>query len=433
MVGASAESRVILSSSLFRAFFAGFFFSAALAHAETENEKMVYQLYSNYYAVPTEESQWSKAVSQSTKGSYELQTGDNLWNISQMLFGDPFYWSKVWAINSENIFNPHEVKKGAKLIFTPGGDRPPLLQVQAAKDPVTVDVVDGKEPAPPQVSIENMVVTLPPPLRESKPMGTFPSSLPRWSFREPQEQISQFDIERSFAAEASRKAFVPFQLVPKKEKVLGQIYEIEDQSRMATEGQSVLVKVQGANAGNQYLVISYGERIFDAFRKMESIEKYILGEIQIEEVVNAKQSIYRARVLRAVQPVAVGAYVQLGRIPDYPSEQIESSSQNLSASVRVIGGVYSDSRKISGSDNFVYLGGGAQQGLQRGQIFPVFRWPQGENPTSLVTENLRKIGTLHIVDVGSHFSTAFVMESLDNIQIGDLLKNNSDATQPSRF
>ena len=94
--------------------------------------------------------------------SYQLQAGENLWSLSQMLYGDGNYWPKVWAQNP-SVSNPHLIKPGHTLQFLMGSeDDTPAFRFSVAEDGgvelavatdtrLTVDVLVSSihiEPAP---------------------------------------------------------------------------------------------------------------------------------------------------------------------------------------------------------------------------------------------------------------------------------------------
>jgi hypothetical protein len=68
-----------------------------------------------------------------TPGSYPeeyiIQPGDTLWDISDQLLDDPFWWPKLWSYNP-NILNPHLLEPGMRIVFAPSnGVLPPSLSL----------------------------------------------------------------------------------------------------------------------------------------------------------------------------------------------------------------------------------------------------------------------------------------------------------------
>ncbi len=69
--------------------------------------------------------------------SYNIQSGDTLWDICQKLLDNPWYWPKLWSLN-QYITNPHQIFPGDRLSFYGGSEvSPPRL-----------DIVDDTRPQP---------------------------------------------------------------------------------------------------------------------------------------------------------------------------------------------------------------------------------------------------------------------------------------------
>lgn len=54
---------------------------------------------------------------------YTVQKGDNLWEISEKVYGNGYMWSEVYSANKEQIENPDSIDAGLKLTL-------PKLQVK---------------------------------------------------------------------------------------------------------------------------------------------------------------------------------------------------------------------------------------------------------------------------------------------------------------
>ncbi|NDD93317.1 LysM peptidoglycan-binding domain-containing protein, partial [bacterium] len=84
--------------------------------------------------LPTEfisDDSWKKIAESQLSETYTIVKGDTLWAISKKLFGDPFYWPKIWQINGKNIPNPDLIYPSNVLSFSPGsGTSLPSLQIK---------------------------------------------------------------------------------------------------------------------------------------------------------------------------------------------------------------------------------------------------------------------------------------------------------------
>lgn len=83
-------------------------------------EKKFNDIYKLYNINPTPDDIWSMATAKQTARLYEVQKGDTLWSISKILFGDPNFWPKLWAINKQGILNPHFINPKMKILFFEG-------------------------------------------------------------------------------------------------------------------------------------------------------------------------------------------------------------------------------------------------------------------------------------------------------------------------
>jgi len=103
-----------------------------------------------------------------TPEEYVVKEGDTLWDISELFFGDPLTWPRVWKKN-EFIADPHWIFPGQTLMFYPKPPPPPapapiVIAPAPAPEPVVVEapVVEViAEPVPePVVEIDPNVLRL---------------------------------------------------------------------------------------------------------------------------------------------------------------------------------------------------------------------------------------------------------------------------------
>ncbi|MBI2712142.1 MAG: LysM peptidoglycan-binding domain-containing protein [Bdellovibrio sp.] len=129
---------------------------------------------------PISDDTWQTVAGPRISEKYSVVKGDTLFDISKKLFGDPKYWPKIWALNNDTISNPHWLKPGYVIAFSPGsGSSLPSLSLkdQAANVEKTTDapaplVVSSKRSQEwkdlPQQPWEIFKITLPP---EVDPLG----------------------------------------------------------------------------------------------------------------------------------------------------------------------------------------------------------------------------------------------------------------------
>ena len=70
---------------------------------------------------------------------YQVEPGDNLYDICDQLLDEAGYWPKLWALNPD-IKNPHFIFPNMRLRFYAGDDEtPPYLQVVSEDDVIPID------------------------------------------------------------------------------------------------------------------------------------------------------------------------------------------------------------------------------------------------------------------------------------------------------
>lgn len=68
--------------------------------------------------------------------THTVVSGDTLWGVSQKYYGDRTLWPKLWELNRNNVYNPHQLTIGDKLVIYPI-DR--LMLSQAPPSPPPID------------------------------------------------------------------------------------------------------------------------------------------------------------------------------------------------------------------------------------------------------------------------------------------------------
>ncbi len=94
--------------------FSAFSENLGSAFFDPDYEKHLYNLYKKHHSQAISTSDWRQLISQKNVNVYLMQKGDNLWDVSKVLFGDPNYWPKLWSVNA-NLSNPHRVSVGHQL------------------------------------------------------------------------------------------------------------------------------------------------------------------------------------------------------------------------------------------------------------------------------------------------------------------------------
>lgn len=439
-------------------------------------ESRLAQIYSAH-SEPISSEKWSGLLGARAAESYSVQAGDTLWDLSQTLFADGFYWSKLWAENPE-IQNPHQIAKGQALRFIGGTEASPpeirvvmdtpvtataetTVQLQAAFE--AEDVVAAVKEAPAselqdidletvrklsanslqqsvnqaplyrediesqisQADLDAGVVVeqseivprpiLPPP---SEPRRKVLLNLPR-SFREyiPKSYERTVTIQRrSSSAEKTSAAIVPPHMAFETvPEPMGTVVEVDSSEVVASLGQYVLVRAnEPLNLGSKLYSMQPSYEIRSSKTGRVGTAIEIGGILKILEKVDEDKSLYRAVVVYAVNPVRVGSGLLMG---EPPRIQVTTKGRRVTAELNVIAGGDSEDRRLFGDGAAVFLDT-KDSGVQVGDVLSI-QARRGGRKETLLPDLKTPIGILKVFAVSGTVASALVVLSTDEVRVGD--------------
>ncbi len=431
-----------------------------------EKEKTFFNLYQKYNVKPTNPDYWSQVVSNQKSRSYLVQKGDTLWNLSETLFGDSEVWPKLWSVNSVGLDNPHVIMPGNEIRFFFGDEKTPpsvgvnsgeSLPVGSASDSAQIVSVDNsksnvksdedlainKVPEKPasvefsqgsQSLIPIEVITsdgskiikyldlnqiqIPPGKPESKVLGDLPSSLPAGNYQANTKKttVDFSEITKTKASIVSNRRanfFVNTSELPVEGVVLsgeGVLSKFES----GFIGERVLV--QGAGLNGNYLVVRTLGPIKSKFAPRKVQLNEVLGEVQIFNVANGAENIFRATVKDLNSRLLKGA--KLVRM-SWPRINLTPNSEVSSVDATVFGSSDATDLNYIGEKHLVFLDRGSNNGVQPGQVLRVYKNTELRDADSLERSNLPHIGTVQVVQVSESVATAVVIQNSDPIRPGD--------------
>lgn len=377
-------------------------------------EQKLDRVYKSYNSTPTDDMLWETAVKNSNAQNYAIQPKDSLWEISEVVFGDPNFWPKLWSLN-KSIFNPHEISIGATLSF--------ISNVEQPHEAPVLEVVNNKPDTEklPEVSPEVLAltsnITLPESTREIKPLARgLPAVTPQWKFSKGPKSV-RLDLTRPPRDFETLTKVLPFYVADDSPTSKGEITGVEADLSEAGYNNYVYVKIEGGAKTKQiFTVIHEKEPLSGDDTLSEGHVVEVFGEIEVQEAVHPQESIYRALVTKSIHLMAKGSQLISGPMPNL-SVGSDGPSPKLQASV--IAGIYGDGEHMYGVDQFVVLNRGKAGGLAEGQVFPIFQRHIGKPAEEFEKVNPRKIGQIRIVRVATNFATALVLNQADAISTGD--------------
>lgn len=383
-----------------------------------EKFNRIYQQY-NKAEIPVEN--WEKVVGSRKAETYVVQKGDTLWDISKTLFGDPFFWPKIWALNKDTIYNPHEIDPKMNIRFYPGseGQVPSLAMVnkgEAASEAPSEETVEKSKKAGSEAKAESEG---PKDRKVSFGTTTIPKSFPDYFISSPKNEKTIKLEERHVK---NFEASIPLEFVLKETEIegVGKIAETELGSKSAAIYQYIYVKLNDGNA-QHYTVLKPAKEIKDPSNPEVMIHLYeVQGEVEVLNKVNTEENVYRAIVKKSRAFVSSGSLLVPGSMRMVVPEE---TAEEASAQAQIIGNL-NDNRLIA-KNTFVVINQGSHNGYTQGKVLPIFMNTNNRNEKSLVTENQQKIGKIKIVDSTENYSVGYVLKIYEQVYIRDFVGANS--------
>lgn len=402
------------------------FFSTAFAQSDApdfQKEEQFHEIYKNYNEKPTDEQTWSTTLSKQTSQTYLIQKGDTLWDISETLFGDPYFWPKIWALNHKEIFNPHQITQGLAVHFYPGStSEAPSVHVDSSTSSEQNN--ESIQPRPLAEKNDNKPLgkaEIPPPQKMPLPVAKLPPSLPKTFNVKVEEPKTVFKIEKRNFFVSKANIDLKYFVTDAPVEPLGRVAEIEGGLGGAAQYQYVVVKIDNPDKKN-YTVIKELEDVADRTEEGESknAKRYeIQGEISILEKVNSEENFYRAMVTKSNSMISVNSILKEGPIKKFDTEY--SSVENSPIHAQIIGGQFMYKSDLFSQDAFVYLNKGSQSGLKVGQVIRAYNNPKIRNSESVENQNNKEIAIIKIVDASDSFATGYVIQSVGDLHAGDYI------------
>ncbi len=363
---------------------------------------------------PVDDGEWQMVSGQTPHNTYTTKKKESLMEISEMLFGDSHFWTKLWSINKQ-ISNPYEVPPGTVISVTASGkDAPsfginfyPVREPEKMGDPASPDILGYTLNAEIPANGHERVGAL----------NALPDTLPPWKYRADPDGSMLLDLDRPIVttpvAIKNLDFFVTEEIAS---EVEGEVVGTEMGMKTASEFQYVYVKLKNPGNVTNYTVILDEGEIASEFTSRKPIMVQVQGAIEVQNVIDSRKNIYRALVKKSISQVEVGAKLVLSTLPTYT---VTSNDPLSSATTTIIGGHFNTIRHLFGAESVVFLDHGKSEGLSEGQLFPVYQFQRAKLDGKFVKENPMMVGHIKIVKTSNHFSTAVVTDSNHEIEVGD--------------
>lgn len=398
---------------------------------DTEKELRYQNIFDKFNKEPVDDVKWQSMLGARSAEAYRVQTGDTLWDLSETMFGDGAYWPKLWSENHD-IENPHQIVPRSQVRFIAGNEaQAPSIRIEASEAPKPYYVEEVHENLTAEEIAGGSIVEdpdvighkpeIPPPSKKSlSVLRNFPPSFvtpPELKTRKNFDSTGlDVGIPKALKSPASvtLNSFITSEF-PRK---LGFIKEIEVQEATASILQSVFLELgRRVKVGDVLNVVVIKDDITDDEGKNLGHVVEVDGSVEITEVVNEEDGVYKAIVVDCVSPITLNA-----SITDEPLPKASFSFTGPRKSIKgeVVGGEYSSDRKILGTASVVYINIGSESGVQPGDLLAVHSVRKSRRPDTDLKDVGRPIGVIKVAKVSKDSSTALIIDTVDEIRPGDI-------------
>lgn len=348
---------------------------------------------------------------------YRVQPGDTLYDICDQLIDEAGYWPKLWSLNPE-IKNPHFIFPGMKLGFYPGDDEtPPYLQVIQEEDIIPID-----KGALNEIALVKENVTLSEELTAAAEQVievVGPDQV------EVGGEIDEAVLSGGRVYNGSDiRLQVPGFLFTEDKVELGYVLGGRNGGLTAAPGQEVVIEPASQLTTGQ---------IYTVLRRHDTVTNPVSGD-------DVGVLYYFVANVKIVRPV--GSDVFIGRVQDnllgvqaddiivdYISTFRTIPTKHSGASYTALDAVvvafeYPDG-ELGGDGHFVFLDKGSGAGVSPGMYVRVYQKPgylMNRSGDADLPEDWQGVATMRIIDVTDAGSVGYVVDSSQEVRIGDLTK-----------
>jgi len=346
---------------------------------------------------------------------YTVQSGDNLYNISKVLFGDASFWPKIWSLNSK-ITNPHLIEKGQVIYFVGGSPySAPLIGIRRLQPQSYVYGNHFLSPEIPPEDIRKGPLDLP---------DSLPNLLRASNIKKESEAVKALGVSNRLAREALRVVQVSSELTQSKPVSVGEIKRVFNGAKYAVVGDLVyLTAFSGVGVGDR-LMIFKTRKNWLRLNKTKSGKADLVEWLGSVEVVSSAEKGYVAKVVEANTIIQVNTSLALKEFVEVelPSSVDETNmSTTINSSVKVVGAHKIAGAHVVGENQIVYLNSGSAVGIEAGKIYPLYT-NFGESGV-LKQKNFvpKRIGYIKVASVEDTVATGVAFNLIAEVQSGQTI------------
>ena len=380
-------------------------------------EEEIYRVYKSFK--PIDDEEWKSLVSGSGKNSWTVTAGDNLWNLSEIFFGEGHYWSKVWSYN-ENLTNPHLIRVGQQIQFFMGSIKePPSVEIVDSKEVVDQKEAPMQDPSPKEGEVMGEV-SIPPPREQVRPVQKIPDVF-RKSKAISADRYGIKGVSMDLRPPAKPQhpimvdTFIYDESVSNYPGRIGYVLESEDSKELL--GLNDILYIQSEESlklGEELTVMDEKYSINKGFIFASSSVIGYLARVRVTDILDDNR--YRVEVFHSYGDVRRGAWVCRERVSTFSNNYQGRFSE---IQLRILGGGTEKGSQIFGQNDVIFLNGGTEQGLKEGDILGIYSVRKNRYRRVKVRMAPNPIAHIKVFRVESQVASAFVLDSKDAILVGD--------------
>jgi hypothetical protein len=319
--------------------------------------------------------------------------GDTLWDIAHAYLATPWVWPSIWRDN-RNIANPHRIYPGDRIWITDGEMR--VVSAEEAQQ-----LIEREPPAAPAPELAAAPAPEPAAEPESRPLVITLNNNHLSGFVTPQELEASASVVEGFVAK--------------------QMHALNDEVYVGLgEGQAKPADILQAYRSDEKVVDPETRRVI-------GYHVDLLGRVEVTQVHPETST---GIVRQSTSEIELGDRV-------IPYEPIPHEIEVKPAPADLQGQVafFAKSRTQVAQEDFVYLNRGRDHGLSVGSALEAYRPGRRVRETAR-GENVmlpdRAVAQLLVVRVQPAASTAVVLHSETEIQVGDRVRASTYAPLAAR-
>ncbi len=396
---------------------------------------------------------------------HKVKKSETLSKIAKELSGNAQDWHKIWELNQEAIPNPDLIYPGEELklngfAVTPSNlantssinmpasgsgassgsgvlgeeDKNSNSSKKRGLKKITGSNVKNEFAAKsqePNFDRTHDGELVPRTKIKVRKMLPFPESLPNWQLvkEEPPPKPKEPTLDFDFKAPPKLPSitYLTQWVEEKAPEFVGEVVGVESGYNVGSDFMDIYVRISNPTDKN-YIVVQNKAKFHDpeSFLGGSKVILEAQGTIELLDKVNSAESVYRARVKKAIYQVQKGASLLAGNLETLDLSETLPNSQG---EARIIGG--ESNREIFGKGDLVFLNIGTTKGLQLGGVLPVYANEKIRDPDSLVEFNESQVGAIRLVKVNENVATGVVIRSRSEIHVGDRTYSNVEGAEVS--